>query len=157
MESRERETFRCIGWFIMKMKVPLLLVLTVALLLPFMTGCKNPLSDKKNKKLVHEETFYGMGRYVYFWNGKDLNGKYVTPGKYYVVLEVRDFQDQDYVMAIKGGEESGRESGFYYFNEIWMTNELGKIEPNPFKIHEGCTITFVLNNDATSKLLIYQD
>ncbi|HNW60529.1 MAG TPA: hypothetical protein PKI62_12690 [bacterium] len=141
----------------MKLRRTLALLLLGALLLPLLAGCKNPLSDKKNKKLVHEEIFYGMGRYVYFWNGKDLDDKYVTPGKYYVVLEVKDFQDQDYVTAIKGGEESGRESGFYYYNEIWLTNELGKIEPNPFKIEEGCTITFVLNNDATSKLLIYQD
>ncbi|OPZ81229.1 MAG: hypothetical protein BWY77_00738 [bacterium ADurb.Bin431] len=123
------------------------------------TGCKNPLSEEKNKKLVHEAVFYDapMGRYVYFWNGRDLQNRYVTPGKYYFVLEVKDFQDQDYVTAVEGGKQSDAESSYYYYNEIWHTNELGKIEPNPFPIMAGCTVTFILNGSAAAKLSIYQD
>jgi hypothetical protein len=122
-----------------------------------LAGCKNPLSEEKNKKLVHQETFYEMGRYDYFWNGRDLDNRYVTPGKYYILLEVRDFQDQDYVTAIDGGKAVDLESGYYYYNEIWRSNELGKIEPNPFPVKEGCTITFIISGEATAKLSIYQD
>ena len=122
-----------------------------------MLSCKNPLAEETRKKLVHQEKFYEMGRYIYFWNGKDLNGRFVTPGKYHILLEVRDFQDQDYVIAIEGGKQGDKESSYYYYNEIWHNNELGRIEPNPFFIKDGCTITFILNGTATAKLSIYQD
>ncbi len=134
----------------------LLLLLGTALL---SAGCKNPLAEKNNKKLVHEALFYDapMGRYVYFWNGRDLQNRCVTPGKYYFVLEVKDFQDQDYATAVEGGKQSDAKSSYYYYNEIWHTNELGKIEPNPFPIMAGCTVTFILNGSAAAKLSIYQD
>ncbi len=122
-------------------------------------SCKNPLKEETRKILVHEEIFYSapMGRYVYYWNGKDLKNKYVTPGKYYILLEVKDFQDQDFINAVEGGKPGEGESTFYYYNEIWHTNELGEIKPNPFPILSGCTITFILNGTATAKLSIYKD
>jgi hypothetical protein len=143
----------------MKSKHPKNIALALLAIAFILLQCKNPLSEDKKKLLVHEEIFYSapMGRYVYFWNGKDLNGKYVTPGKYDILLEIRDFQDQDFVNAVAGGKQTDDESTFYYYNEIWHTNELGEIKPNPFPILSGCTITFILNGSATATLSIYKD
>lgn len=136
--------------------------LKIALLLPLLlltAQCKNPLAEESEKVLVHREIFYSapMGRYVYFWNGKDRSGKYVAPGKYHVLLEVKDFQDQDFAYAVAGGKADDAESTWYYYNEFWHNNELGEIKPNPFPILSGVNITFILQGGATAKLSIYQD
>jgi len=121
--------------------------------------CKNPLAEDQKKPLVLEEYFYSapMGRYVYYWDGKDQNGKYITPGRYIVLIEVKGWQDQDYVQAVEGGKVGAEDPGIYYYPEFWSTVELGEIKPNPFKIYAGCTITFIHNGSGTVRLAIYKD
>ncbi len=129
--------------------------LTIALL----TGCKNPFNEEKTKVLIRDEVFYNppMGRYVYYWNGLDNKGKTIKPGRYIVILEMKNFQDQDYVTALEGGKPGSAETGYRYYNEIWTKNELGLIEPNPFHINAGCAITFILNGSGTTTLSIYRE
>ncbi len=122
-------------------------------------SCSNPFKEETKKPLIREEYFYSapQGRYVYYWDGKDRKGNYITPGKYIVLLEVYTFQDQDFVIAEEGGKEGQEDPGIYYYAEFWNKDELGEIKPNPFKIKSGCTITFTLKGGQTARLAIYQD
>lgn len=121
--------------------------------------CENPLKEDKKKQLIREEYYYSapMGRYIYYWDGKDDAGQYISPGKFIVLLEVKSFQDQDFVIAEEGGKTGQEDPDIYYYPEFWSTNELGEIKPNPFKIYSGCTITFILAGTGTAKLSIYKD
>ncbi|MBN2356260.1 hypothetical protein JXO59_09110 [candidate division KSB1 bacterium] len=132
----------------------------IILLVPALLGsCDNPFKDEEKKQLIREEYFYSapQGRYVYYWDGKDEKGIYITPGKYIVLLEVYTFQDQDFVTAEEGGKTGQEDPGIYYYPEFWNKDELGEIKPNPFKIKSGCTITFILQGGTTAKLAIYKD
>ena len=124
------------------------------------TGCKNPLKEEKKKELVRvlaNDLFEEMGKYVLFWDGMDKGGTPVSPGKYIIVFEIRDFQEQDFVMAEAGKakeeiDESHYEFGFYH------NHELGQPYPNPFKILSGVNIPIIVAEvPAAVKLSVYKD
>jgi hypothetical protein len=122
-------------------------------------SCKNPLKEEKKKELIRvliHDYFDETGKWIFFWDGKDKNDKYINPGKYIYLLEIRDFQDQDFVTAIEGGkdelnDERRFEPGF------WTYTELGEAYPDPFEIRSGVNIPVFLSQPATLKLSIYKD
>lgn len=126
-------------------------------------SCKNPLKEEKKKEPVKDVYYYQapVGRYVYYWDGKNEDGNYITPGKYIIVMEVKNFQDQQTITALDGGKPGANDNGDLYFNEFYSDYELLVPEPDPFRIKEGVNIPFIVGNPegatVTVKLAIYKD
>jgi len=141
------------------MKTRIIILFFLSLFLAALLSCKNPLKDEKKKELVIEKIFYSapMGRHIYYWDGKDKNEKYVSPGKYIVVMEVKQFQDQDTFVAQPDGKTRKNDDGVYYYNEIWNDYELLHPEPDPFKIKEGVRISFLVSEPANVKISIFKN
>ena len=136
----------------------LILVATVAAYL-FGVSCKNPFKDEKKKELVRvlmNDYLVDVGRYIYYWDGKDKNGKYITPGRYIYLMEVKDFQDQDYVTAQAGGK-IGANNQEHFETGFWNSFQIEPAYPNPFKIQEGVNIPFLVSRPATVKISIFKD
>ena len=147
----------------MAKKLTIYSVLLFIQVLLLFSACKNPLEEKKIKEPVRDVyyTQAPIGRHVYFWDGKDEDGKFITPGKYIIVMEVKSFQDQQTVVALEGGKPEANDNGDLYFNEIYSDYELLVPAPDPFKIKEGVNITFLVGNPegstASVKLSIFKD
>jgi hypothetical protein len=137
-----------------------ILAAVLALSLIFVT-CKNPFKSETKKELVKvlvndyfgEE---GLGKWVFFWDGKYSNGKFIKPGKYIYIIEASNFQDQDFVNAEDGGknEENDQrhfEAGFYY------DFELGQAYPDPFLIKSGVNIPVIISEAGRVKISIFKD
>ena len=138
----------------------LAIVLVSIVIFSFFLSCKNPMKEEKNKELVREwyYTQAPMGRYVHYWNGQDKDGKYVATGKYIILMEVKDSQDQINVTAIDGGKPLANDEGDFYFNEIHYDYMLLVPDPDPFRVREGVNIPFLVGDFAASvKLSIYKD
>ncbi len=124
-------------------------------------SCENPFKEDTKKELVRKlvHDYFGtddMGKWTFFWDGKNEKGKYIGPGKYIYVLEIKRFSDQDFVVAEEGGKNESNdqrrfEPGF------WHDYELGRAFPDPFKIRDGVNIPVLLSEPATVKLSIYKD
>jgi hypothetical protein len=130
------------------------------LILLFLFSCKNPLEEEKKKDMVRDYyyTQAPVGRYIHYWDGKDEDGNFVATGKYIIVMEVKDFQDQINVTAIDGGKPSANDEGDFYFNEIYHDYELLVPDPDPFRVREGVNIAFIVGGAVASvKLSIYKD
>ncbi len=143
----------------MKKVTSLLLVAVAAASFLFWTSCKNPFKEEKKKELVRvlvNDYLVDVGRYIYYWDGKDKNGKYITPGRYIYLMEVRDFQDQDYVTAQAGGK-IGANNQEHFETGFWNSFQLEPAYPNPFKIQEGVNIPFLVSKPATVKISIFKD
>lgn len=141
------------------MNSKLVILFCLSLLGVVLLNCKNPLKDEKKKQLVIDHVFYSapMGRHIFYWDGKDKNQKYISPGKYIVVMEVKQFQDQDTFIAQPDGKTRKNDDGIYYYNEIWNDYELLHPEPDPFKIKEGVRIPFLVSVPANVKISIFKD
>ncbi len=127
---------------------------TLSLLLLLVGGCSNPVSHEKVILLI-DEYLSESGRYVFYWNGMDENKKYVDPGDYIVLFEIKDWQQQETITAVKGGvpnenNQSHFEPGF------WQYNELEAPYPNPFKVQSGVNIPILLARPARVKIAIYK-
>ena len=133
----------------------ILLIGSVALL----TSCKNPVKEDEKKELVRREYLEAapQGRHIYYWDGLDEDGNYITPGKYIILIEIKQFQDQVFVTAEDGGKPRKNDTGMYYFAEFYHAHQLLHAEPDPFKIKEGVNITILLSETATVKISMYKD
>jgi hypothetical protein len=119
----------------------------------------NPFKEEKKKELVKvlvNDYLGETGRYVVYWDGKDKNGKYIFAGKYIYLLEVKDFQDQDFMTAEEGGRP-GANNQEHFETGIWSNFELEPASPNPFKIKDGVNIPFLVSQPATVKISIFKD
>jgi hypothetical protein len=133
----------------------------LALFALLMLQCKNPFKSDDPKKqriiiLINNEYLTDTGRYVAFWNGKDSNGKYVAAGKYIILMEAKNFNDQNFVTAQEGGKNEDNnnqhvEPGF------WSHYELEAAFPNPFKIQSGVNIPFLVPEIGRVRITIYKD
>lgn len=140
-------------------KIPVCILLLLFVIAVAGPGCKNPLKEEKKKELVIillHEYLAETGRYIVYWDGKDKNGKYVQPGKYYYVMEVKSFQDQD-VMVAEAGGKLGKNNEQHFEPGFWNDFELGQAYPNPFRILEGVNIPIIVSEPATVKLTIFKD
>jgi hypothetical protein len=121
----------------------------------FSVTCKNPVSLDKIIILIDDYLIDG-GRYVFYWNGLDDDKKPVAPGDYIVVFEIKGWQEQESVTAIKGGQANENnqarfEPGF------WQYNELQRPFPNPFKVLSGVNISILLSGASRVKITIYKN
>ncbi len=140
----------------MKTKFFLLLLLSLLSL-----QCKNPFKDDEPEKervliLVNNEYFTDTGRYVLFWNGKNEDSSFVSAGKYIILMEAKNFNDQISVTAQEGGKNGSNnkahvELGYY------SRYELESVDPNPFKVQSGVNISIIIPQVGRVKITIYKD
>jgi len=121
--------------------------------------CSNPADKEKERiviRILVDDYLEDTGRYVFYWDGKDKNRKYITPGKYIYAIQTKTFQDFDYFTAEAGGKE-GENNEEHLEPGFWNDFELEKAYPDPFKIMSGVNIPFLLSEPAKVKITIYQE
>jgi hypothetical protein len=131
----------------------------VLLVAVFFTACENPLKEEKKKEPVRilvEEYLDSAGKYFIFWNGKNDEGNFVPPGKYIYALEIKDWQDQDYVEVLAGGK-IGQNNDAHFEAFISNYDQLLRAYPDPFQVQSGVNIPLILKAPAFIKLSIYKD
>ena len=141
----------------MKTKSVLLLLL---LTLP-VCQCKNPFKSEEGQKqrviiLMNNEYLDITGRWVIYWDGKDSNGRYVQAGRYIILMEAKNFNDQNYVTAEEGGKPGGNDAR-HVEPGTWYSFELEAAYPNPFKVQSGVNIPFLVSQVGRVKISIYKD
>jgi hypothetical protein len=144
----------------MKKQNIFVLMIGLFFLFTFVT-CKNPFKSETKKELIKvlvNDYFNNesLGKWIFFWNGKNKDGKFIAPGKYIYIMEAHNFQDQDFVSAEEGGvneenDQSRFEPGF------WYDFELGQAFPNPFPIKSGVNIPVIISEAGTVKISIYRN
>lgn len=142
----------------MKIKITSIIVILLAVLI-FTGNCSNPFKEENKKELVLEfinDRFDFPGRFILFWDGKDEKGNFVTPGRYIVLLEIKSWQDQEYVTVEEGGkdranDQSRGEPGY------WIDHDLQEPFPNPFRVQSGVNIPILLSSPSYVKISIYKD
>jgi hypothetical protein len=121
--------------------------------------CKNPLREDKKKQqiiILIDDRFVEGGKYVFYWDGKNDDKQYIEPGDYIIVLEVKDWQEQEIVTALKGG--AANENNQARFEpSFWQYNELQPPFPNPFKVQSGVNIPILLSGPSRAKITIYKN
>lgn len=143
----------------MARKLNILLIGISIITLFLFSTCRNPLAeDEKKQKIIIlvDDYIIDTGRYIFYWEGLDENNKYIQPGKYIVLLEIKDWQDQEFIEAIRGGtkgknDESRFEPGY------WNSHDLEEPYPNPYEIQSGINIPVLLSEPARVKLTVYKD
>ena len=141
------------------MKLNRQLLLIVVILVTLTWRCENPLSEEKKKQqvlLFIDDYFPEIGRYFFYWDGKDENRKYVNPGRYIVLLEIKDFQDQHYITIEEGGKPNQNDKS-HFEPGFWTYTELEPTDPNPFKVQSGTNIIMRLSEPSRVKIRIYKD
>ena len=134
-------------------------IILVFFLVLFSLQCSNPLDENEKKELVlHfiDDVFDLSGKYIFFWDGKDENKQHVEPGRYIILLSIRDWQDQTYVSIDPGGKlEANDESHFE--QGYWLNHELLPPYPDPFQVQSGVNIPVLIAEPARVKINIYKD
>lgn len=133
--------------------------LLTALCLLLTISCENPLKEDKKKELVItfiDDYFLDTGRYVFFWDGKDENRKYVRPGRYIVLLEIKDQQDQEYITAEEGGKAETNDQS-HFEPGYWIDHDLEEPYPEPFRVQSGINIPVLIAEPTRAKISIYKD
>ena len=121
--------------------------------------CSNPTEEEKKKteiRLLVDDYLEGTGRYVFYWDGKDKNGKFIKAGRYIYELQTKTFQDFDYFNAVDGGKE-GKNNEEHYEPGFWNNFELEKAYPDTFEIMSGVNIPFLVSEPARVRVIIYKD
>ena len=122
-------------------------------------ACENPLEEEQKKERIlifMDEYLVESGRYILYWDGKDDERKYVEPGRYIVLLEIKDWQDQEYIVAESGGKPDANnrarlEPGY------WLSNDLETPVPDTFRVESGTNFPVVLSAPNRVKISIYKD
>ena len=125
----------------------------------FSLQCSNPLKNEEKKELViHfiDDILELTGRYVFFWDGKDENNQLVEPGKYIILLVIKDWQDQTYVMVDPGGKPNINDKS-HFEPGYWLSPELEAPYPDPFQVQSGVNIPVLIAEPARVKINIYKD
>jgi len=121
--------------------------------------CSNPFKTEKRKELVLEfinDYLPDIGRYVFFWDGRDDKNSFVTPGKYIVLLEIKGWQDQEYVTAEEGGRERANDQSRFEPG-FWIDDDLQTPFPDTFFVKSGVNIPILLSSPGHVKISIYKD
>lgn len=122
-------------------------------------NCKNPFKEEKKKQeiiILVDDYLIESGRYILFWDGKDKNKKYIEPGKYIVFLEIKDWQDQEFITAETGGKV-GKNNKSRFEPGFWYSPDLEEPFPNPFQIKSGVNIPVLISEPSRVKLTIFKD
>jgi len=138
------------------------LLFSIAFCLLLLTSaCSNPFKSETKKeaiKVLVNEYFDDeeLGKWIFYWDGKNSKGKYITPGKYIFAMEARNFQDQDFVTAEEGGID-GENNKADFEPGFWLDFELGQAFPNPFPIKSGVNIPVLISEPGKVKISIFKD
>lgn len=119
-----------------------------------LVSCKNPVSAQKVIILIDDYLIDG-GKYVFYWDGKNEDKQYVEPGDYVVVLEIKDWQQQEIITAIKGGSP-GENNQSHFEPGFWQYPELLEPFPNPFKVQSGVNIPILLPGSSRVRITIFK-
>lgn len=141
----------------MKAKLIILCVVTLAAFIALQ--CSNPLEEEKKKErvlLFIDDYLVDTGRYIFYWDGKGEDRNYVAPGKYIILLEIKDWQDQEYV-EVKEGGKAGENDKSRFEPGYWIDNDLQEPFPNPFRVKSGVNIPILLSAPGHVKISIYKD
>lgn len=133
--------------------------LVIVFILLFLTACENPLKEEQKKERVlifFDEYVRETGRYILYWDGKDENRNYVDPGRYIVLLEIKDWQDQEYIVVQDGGK-AGKNNQSRFEPGYWLSNDLEVPFPDTFRVASGTNIPFVLSGPNPVTISIYKD
>jgi len=139
-----------------KFKTFLILLLCAVLI---SLQCSNPFKSEEKKELViHlvDDYYPYTGRQIFYWDGRDKKKNHIEPGRYIVLLTIKDWQDQLYIEATPGGKleannEQHLEPGF------WASFELEPPYPDPFQVQAGVNIPVLIASPARIKIDIYKD
>ena len=135
------------------MKKILCLILICIFLGSILFTCSDPFSEEKDAlvRILVDESLE-QAKYTVYWDGKNENEQYVRSGIYYARLYGPNFDDQLSMLVEEGGTAEANfhgepiieygVSGFF---------ELVSIEPDTFKVKEGTTITFIIDDHAAGK------
>lgn len=142
----------------MKLQNKIICILLFSLLL---LQCDNIFKhdDKKEKVRTLIDHYFmdiDIGRWIFYWDGKDDDGILVEPGRYIILLEIEDFQDQEYVTAEKGGKTDANNEA-HFTVEYWMYHDLLEPYPNPFRVESGVNIPVIVAEPARVRVRIYKD
>ncbi len=145
----------------MKFLLTLIKILSIIILVTGsgLINCSNPTEKEKKKIVIRtlvDDYLEETGRYVFYWDGKDKNGKYIKAGKYIYAIQTKTFEDFDYFSAVDGGK-AGENNEEHYEPGFWNNYELEKAYPDPFKIISGVNIPFLVSEPARVKIIIYQN
>ena len=139
------------------MKKNLLIILFAGI--AFLTmQCENPLKeeDKKERVITLVDSYFAeSGRWIFYWDGRNKDGEYVELGDYIVFLDTRDISDQETITAIKGGKEDENNQARFEIG-YWLSNDLEKPFPDPFRVKSGINIPVILSGEAHVKIIIYK-
>ena len=142
------------------MKVKLVGVILIVLVVGIAAiKCSNPFKTEKKKELVLlfiDDYLVDIGRYIFFWNGKDDKNEFVAPGKYIVLLEIKSWQDQEYVTAEEGGKERANDQSRFEPG-YWLYDDLQTPFPDTFFVKSGVNIPILLSSPGHVKISIYKD
>ena len=117
--------------------------------------CSDPVSGD-NTELVKTivQGYHPAGLYVYFWDGTDRKGNFVSEGTYIARLYAKDFTFEVEMTALAGTSGTSNDSTAFPDFTYQPLNELRQNRPNPFKIKDGTNLLFTLSEDYAVELTV---
>ena len=120
--------------------------------------CSNPATPNKEtlvRKLITAP--FNPGEYSIFWNGKDDDKNYVSPGKYYCDLYETTTGDTIHMTVLEGGEipEYQSEIPEYIGPRSASVVLLFDNSPDPFHVKQGTYIHFNIAYATSIRLTIH--
>jgi len=120
---------------------------------PIVFRCSDPLSDDKDAvvRILRDEPLE-RGKYTVYWDGKNDNEQYVTPGTYYARLYNNAQPDDQLSMLVReGGTPEANFHGESVEYGLFGFFSIESIEPDTFNVKEGTNIVFIIDDQAEGK------
>ncbi len=135
------------------MKTHLILIALIAS--TFFIKCSDPVSgDETEHVKTVIQGYHPAGLYVYFWDGTDQKGNFVSEGNYIARLYAKDFTFEVEMEALAGSSGTSNDSTAFPDFTYQPLNELKQNRPNPFQIKDGTNLLFTLSESYAIELTI---
>ena len=141
------------------MKKQRVVILLFLIFIAFIS-CFGPENEGNKKKVVEllDREYLAGGRWGLYWDGKNSDGKYISPGKYLYQLQANGFDRVKEMNAIEGGKEGFYRDSLFFHPGYWATFDLDDSYPEPFEIKAGVIIPFQVKGDgAVLTLTIFKE
>lgn len=115
--------------------------------------CSDPMSDEKDEivRILVDESLE-MARHTIYWNGKNEQQQYVSPGTYYARLYNNSQPDDQLSMLVQeGGTSEANYEGEPVEYGSYGIFGIESIEPDTFQVKEGTNITIIIDDQAAGK------
>jgi len=127
-------------------------------------SCGNPLNpnDQEPKMrllvrmLVNDRYIDEPGRYVFFWDGKNDRGEFLSKGVYHFEMKFNELNFHVSCTALEDGEERSNYDAQFELGTVFAT-ELEVPYPNPFHIKSGVNVPVILSESGNLTITIYKD